>query len=361
MADSRAGWIALNLIPGIGSDTYRRLLHAFGAPEEVYSASLAALEGVVNASIAHAIRAGVDEAAVRPTLDWLDKDGNHLVTLADADYPRALLETADPPPLLYLKGRRALLNAPSLAVVGSRNATPQGLRDAEAFAAALSANGYCVVSGLALGIDAAAHRGALRGAGSTLAVVGTGLDIVYPARNRDLAHEIAQHGAILSEFPLGTPSRAGHFPRRNRLISGLSRGVLVVEAAAQSGSLITARLAGEQGRDVFAIPGSIHSPLSKGCHQLIRQGAKLVESANDILEELQGFAPPPPAENCAPCAAVPAEYAPILAHLGHAPLDADTLAERGGLTADAVCAILLRMELDGLVAALPGGLYQRIT
>lgn len=360
MPDGRACWIALNLVPGVGSDTYRRLLQAFGEPEQIYASASSALETVAGPAIARAIRAGVDETAVKPTLDWLTQEGNHLVTLADTDYPRALLETADPPPLLYLKGRRDLLNAPSLAMVGSRNATPQGLRDAEAFARALSESGYCVVSGLALGIDAAAHRGALQGGGSTLAVVGTGLDIVYPARNRGLAHQIAQHGAILSEFPLGTPSRAGHFPRRNRIISGLSRGVLVVEAAAQSGSLITARLAGEQGREVFAIPGSIHSPLSKGCHQLIRQGAKLVESASDILEELGGFAPASRSPADPSIAEIPPEYAPLMAHLGHAPVDADTLAERSGLTADAVCAILLHMELDGLVAALPGGFYQLI-
>lgn len=356
--DDRADWVALNLIPGLGSETFRSLLQAFGEPERIFAASYAALSGVVKPDIARAIAAGPDQEAVVPTLEWLAATGNHLVTLADPDYPHLLLETPDPPPLFYLKGRRELLNSPALAVVGSRNATPQGMRDAESFSRTLSEGGFCIVSGLALGIDTAAHTGGLAGRGSTLAIVGTGLDIVYPARNRALAHRIAEQGAILSEFPLGTSAKAGHFPRRNRLISGLSRGCLVVEAAAQSGSLITARLAAEQGREVFAIPGSIHSPLAKGCHRLIKQGAKLVESAQDILEELgtpfPAAAPPAPAEP------PKAEFSALLALLGGAPAGVDTLAERSGLTAETVCAILLNMELDGLVASLPGGFYQRL-
>ena len=225
-------------------------------------------------------------AQIERTVAWLAQPGNHVLTLADAAYPARLLEIADPPTLLYAKGRIDLLSAPSVAVVGSRNATAAGLENAEQFSAALVEAGWTVVSGLALGIDTAAHRGSLKAvtaasavAAATVAVVGTGLDIVYPSRNRALAHQIAEAGCILSEYPLGMPAIAANFPRRNRLISGLSRGVLVVEAAARSGSLITARMAAEQGRDVFAIPGSMHSPLSRGCHQLIRQGAKLVESA----------------------------------------------------------------------------------
>ncbi len=355
--DDRAYWVALNLIPGLGAGTFRALLQSFGEPERIFAASRAALGDVVKPDIAAAVAAGVSEAAVTPTLEWLAAPENHLVTLADPDYPPLLLEIPDPPPLLYLKGRRELLGAPALAVVGSRNATPQGMRDGENFSRALSEGGFCIVSGLALGIDTAAHAGGLAGRGSTLAVVGTGLDIVYPARNRPLAHRIAEEGAILSEFPLGISARAGHFPRRNRLISGLSRGCLVVEAAAQSGSLITARLAAEQGREVFAIPGSIHSPLAKGCHRLIKQGAKLVESAQDILEEL-GTALP----TTAPTDPSPpkAEFSALLAHLGDAPTSVDALAQRSGLTAETVCAMLLHMELDGLVASLPGGLYQRL-
>ena len=245
---------------------------------------------VVEGGIASAIAQGVEEDKLVSALAWLAEPDNRLLTLADNEYPKTLLEISDPPPLLYVKGDISRLNQPCIAVVGSQNATPQGLNTAEAFSHALADAGWCVVSGMALGIDGAAHRGALVGSASTIAVVGTGLDIVYPARHRELAHEIAQKGAMISEFPLGTAPISSNFPRRNRIISGLTRGVLVVEANRHSGSLITARLAGEQGREVFAIPGSIHSPLSKGCHLLIKQGAKLVDSIHDILEEL-GNAP----------------------------------------------------------------------
>ena len=257
-----------------------------------------------------------------------------------------------------MKGSAPLLNGKSLAIVGSRNPTPQGEANASAFAAELAAAGLSIVSGLALGIDAAAHRGAMKAGGHTIAVIGTGADRIYPARNRELAHAICEHGAILSEFPLGTPPLPGNFPRRNRLIAGLSRGCLVVEAAARSGSLITARLAADFGREVFAIPGSIHSPLSKGCHQLIRQGAKLVESAQDVLEEL-GWA-------SATASALPAASAAqgtdaLLMALGHDPCTIDVLAARAGLTPDALLAMLLQLELEGHVASLPGGRYQRLT
>ena len=270
-----------------------------------------------------------------------------------------MLEIADPPPLLYGRGRRELLRSTGIAVVGSRNGTPQGLQNAEAFGEALSKAGLCVVSGLALGIDAAAHRGGLRGQGSSIAVVGTGLDLVYPAKNKALAVELGESGLILSEFSLGTPALAGNFPRRNRIISGLSKGCLVVEAALASGSLITAKLAGEHGREVFAIPGSIHSPFSKGCHQLIKQGAKLVESAQDILEEL-GAIPPSPKPSSP--ARGPADDAsdPLLAALGFDPVGFDALMERTGAAPDALSAKLVEWEIAGLVAALPGGKYQRL-
>ena len=252
-----------------------------------------------------------------------------------------------------MRGRRELLARPCLAVVGSRNATPQGASDAERFARAFSDAGLTIVSGLALGIDAAAHRGGLEGAGSTIAVLGTGADILYPQRNRELGERIARDGLIVSEFPLGTPPHGANFPRRNRVISGLARGCLVVEAALASGSLITARFAAEQGREVFAIPGSIHSPHSKGCHALIKQGAKLVESAQDLLQELGVEA-----AVAASTAAVPAD-AGLLAQLGYDPCDIDTICARSGLTADRVSAMLLQLELDGKVARLPGGQYQR--
>jgi DNA processing protein len=346
-------WLALCLIPGLGPEGARRLLAAFGAPDKVLGAGAAALVPHAGRELAQAIAAGPDRGRLEAALSWLGDPANGIVTWADADYPGRLLETADPPPLLYLKGRRELLKAPALAVVGSRNATPQGLANAEGFARALSQAGLAIVSGLALGIDAAAHRGGLNGPGSSIAVVGTGLDIVYPAGNRPLARELAAQGLLVSEFPLGMPALAGNFPRRNRLISGLSLGVLVVEAAAKSGSLITARLALEQGREVFAIPGSIHSPLAKGCHALIKQGAKLAEHANDILEEL-GY----PGVPVAPAAAVRGNR--LLELLGHDPVDVDTLCERSGLPAREVAAALLELELAGQVASLPGGKYQRL-
>jgi DNA processing protein len=355
--DEALDWVALSLVPGLGGEGYRRLLSAFGPPDRIRAAGLAALSAVVERKVAAAIADGPDGEILDQTRAWLAQPGNHLVTLADPDYPQGLLEIPDPPPLLYVKGRRELLNQPALAVVGSRNATAQGKKDAQSFAEVLSASGLCIVSGLALGIDAAAHAGGLAGPGSSVAVVGTGLDIVYPAANRALAHQLAEQGAIVSEFALGTPSMAQNFPRRNRIISGLSRGVLVVEAAVRSGSLITARLAGEQGREVFAIPGSIHSALSKGCHRLIKQGAKLVESAQDILEEL-GWAAAIPVR-AAGAADGEAPHA-FLVHLGHEPCGIDALVERTGLTAERVSSILLELELAGRVASLPGGLYQAI-
>jgi DNA processing protein len=354
-AEDSRDWIGLSLITGLGGETFRRLLSAFGAPQQIYATSVSALCHHVSTDIARQIADGPDESALAPALAWLGQPGNSIVTLADSAYPQTLLEIPDPPPLLYVKGNAAYLNHPAIAVVGSRNATPQGLKNAEAFAQALSEAGWCVVSGLALGVDGASHRGALRGPGSTIAVVGTGLDIVYPARHRELAHEICAKGVIVSEFALGEPSKAANFPRRNRLISGLARGVLVVEANLESGSLITARLAGEQGREVFAIPGSIHSPLSKGCHRLIKQGAKLVDSIHDILEELGGA----PISQASP--EVPDDAAhPLLDQMGYEAVAIDTLTQRSGLTSDQVSAMLLTLELEGKVASLPGGRYQRV-
>ena len=353
-------WIALSLIPGLGQESLRRLLSEFGLPERVFEATYASLCKLVAADVARVIADNHQPQGVDRALAWLERPGNHLLTLADSEYPPALLQLADPPALLYVKGRVELLCAPAmLAIVGSRNATPQGLIDAHAFAAALSEAGVTIVSGLALGIDAAAHRGALQGRGSTIAVVGTGLDSVYPARNRALAHELAERGALISEFPLGTPAAAGNFPRRNRLISGLAQGCLVVEAALSSGSLITARLAAEQGRDVFALPGSIHSPLAKGSHRLIKQGAKLVESAEDIMEEFKWAAAEQP-DSSAAGDPPPPQLNALLGCLGAAPTGIDALIERSGLPAQKVVAILLQLELEGEVAALPGARYQRI-
>jgi DNA processing protein len=356
-------WFALEAIPGLGADGVRRLLGHFGGIEQVFAAPTTLLRGLVGDKIAEAIANGPQAELPDSVSAWLSGTDAHFVTCADPAYPPLLNDLPGAPPWLYIKGSPEVLRRPLFAIVGSRNATPQGRRDATAFAQVLAEAGLTIISGLAEGIDTAAHEGGLAGNGSGVAVVGTGLDRVYPAKNRNLAHRLAAGGAIVSEFALGTPPRPGHFPRRNRLISGLALGVLVVEAAPQSGSLITARLAGEQGREVFAIPGSIHSPLSKGCHQLIRQGAKLVESAEDILEELRGSWAPTqrrasrPAEAMAPEPDSP--EASLLSCLDSTPTSLDQLVARSGLTVDRLSAMLLTLELEGRVASLPGGFYQR--
>ena len=355
--DAWAGWLRLMLTPGVGGDTARRLLAAFGLPEALWTHSPSAWETVTSARVARAMQ------AVPPTLDasldrlmeWLSHDHHEVITLADTRYPAALLQTADPPLMLYVLGRvEALTHPRQLAIVGSRNPTPQGESNARQFARCLAEADVCVVSGLALGIDGAAHAGALEGNGTTIAVVGTGLDTVYPKRHEALARRIAEHGAVVSEYPLGTPPLAAHFPQRNRIIAGLSQGTLVVEAAIRSGSLITARLAAEQGREVFAIPGSIHAPQSRGCHALIRQGAKLVESAQDILEDMRlveapGTTRPAPA----------ADEDSLLKAMGFDPVGLDALQARTGLDTATLQARLLELELDGQIGRLPGGLMQR--
>jgi DNA processing protein len=361
-------WLSLLAAPGIGSANARRLLKAFGSPEAVMQAASGQLVAIVgDAAVATALQRGPDDLdeQTHRTLAWLaenDRDGAHdagqrrLLFLGDADYPDSLLNSPDPPVMLYLRGRVELLARPSVAIVGSRNATAQGEQNARSFAEHFSRHGLTVVSGLAAGIDAAAHEGALNGHGSTVAVVGTGIDRIYPRRNEALARRIVDQGLMVSEYPLGMLPLAPNFPRRNRLIAGLSLGTLVVEAAAQSGSLITAREAADAGREVFAIPGSIHSPQSRGCHQLLRQGAKLVEVADDVLEELRlGRMASPPLSAASP---TPAD--PLLEALGFDPQPLDALAQRTGLPTDRLLARLLELELAGQVARLPGGLYQRI-
>lgn len=349
-----ASWLTLSQIPGLGNEGLRRLLQAFGSPTVILATPAATLKQVVRPAVANAIVKDLNDDVLVPVSIWLEDPLNHIVTLADADYPQTLLNIPDPPILLYVKGRLDLLNHSSLAIVGSRNASAQGVRNAEAFAQAVSEADLCVVSGMAHGIDTAAHLGGLRDRGSSVAVVGTGLDKVYPAANRELAHQLALDGALISEFPLGTPPLANNFPRRNRIISGLSLGCLVVEASLQSGSLITARMALEQGREVFAIPGSIHLPQVKGCHALIKQGAKLVENPRDILDELGCYSAP------ANSTSNIQQPHPIFAHLGFDPLDIDSLSQLSGLTINALSAILLQLELDGQVTTLAGGMYQRI-
>ena len=360
-----ASWLQLTLAPGLGAVTIRKLLSQFGLPEKVIAAGRSELARFAGNDAVQALGSDAVAKAVAQALAWVEQPGNVIVTLADAAYPKLLLEIGDPPAVLYCRGRTELLNRPALAMVGSRNATVQGNSNAEQFARSFSTAGLTIVSGLAQGIDAAAHRGGLAGNGSTIAVLGTGVDIAYPQANAALAAEIAAHGLLVSEFALGSKALAHNFPRRNRLISGLAQGCLVVEAALASGSLITARAAAEQGREVFAVPGSIHSPLSKGCHALIKSGAKLAESAEDVLSELaafrrSGIAPP----RAAPIEAAPAGLGgadePLLACMGFDPADVDSLCSRAGLPAEKVSAELLRLELAGRVTVLPGGLYQRL-
>lgn len=386
-------WLRLSAADGIGSLTATRLLQAFGLPERIFAQSAQALSAGLKPLQVKALLEPAKElpALIESTFNWLDAaPANTLrkaVCLADSDYPKALLQLPDPPVLLYVTGSAAVYEhvatketANDIAIVGSRNATPQGLSNARSFAKAFAQSGLHIVSGLALGIDGAAHEGALdaqldfgNAAGSTIAVVGTGLDRVYPKRHHDLAHRIVQHGLIISEFPIGTPPLAENFPRRNRIIAALTQGTLVVEAAIQSGSLITARQALDLGKEVFAIPGSIHSPQSKGCHHLIKQGAKLVESAQDVIEELP-IQPTNHLVNAMISGALNADSMPangannlknaqenpLFEALGYDPISLDSLIDRTGIPAAQLQVKLLELELLGEVARLPGGLFQRM-
>jgi DNA processing protein len=386
--DELSGWLRLTLTPRVGNETSRKLLAAFGSPESVFRQPLAALGHVVSQAQATALRQVPPDLAklLAITCKWLESpEKHHLAMLGDSNYPVALLNIEDPPLMLYLLTSGQPLSKDffsqgvlkSVAIVGSRTPTPQGLATAHQFGRALSEAGMTVISGMAQGIDGAAHQGAIEGAASgvianhlaTIAVVGTGLDRVYPSSHRALAHAIAQHGVIVSEYPLGTPPLAANFPKRNRIISGLSQGTLVVEAALKSGSLITARMASEQGREVFAIPGSIHSGNSRGCHALIRQGAKLVETVEDILEELepqyQATASIKPSSSPAKAEAVNFsdeldEDDALVQALGFDPVSLDALQARTGMDTPSLQAQLMTLELDGRIARLPGGLFQRI-
>ena len=363
-------WLRLTLTPGVGSESARKLLAAFGLPHTLWQQPATALRQLLSAAQVDALRSEPEALAalLTQTWDWLqtaqtDGVARRIVVLGDAQYPASLLRIDDPPLMLYLMGNA---NWPdlthSIAMVGSRNPSPQGLSNARNFARVLGQAGLTVVSGLALGIDAAAHEGALDSVApgtqrlATIAVVGTGLDRVYPRRHLDLAHRIARNGLLVSEYALGTPPLSANFPRCNRLIAGLAQGTLVVEAALKSGSLITARLSAEQGKDVFAIPGSIHSTQARGCHALIKQGAKLVESVQDVLEELKIDSPADaPARDDL---STPAQG--LLAFLGFDPVGLDALQARCGLEMADLQAQLMALELDGQVARLPGGLFQRL-
>jgi DNA processing protein len=348
----------------VGARTFLALLERFGEPRGVFDCGRGELAACGLAEETQTYLKNPDWKAVDQVFAWLQDARNHVLLLHDPAYPRLVKELSDAPPVLYVRGDPAVLSRAQLAMVGSRNPTPAGVENAHQFARHLGDVGLTITSGLALGVDAASHRGALAVQAQTIAIAGTGLDRVYPSAHRELAHEIAERGALVSEFPLGTAPVAKNFPRRNRIISGLSLGVLVVEAAPSSGSLITARLAAEQGREVFAIPGSIHNPLARGCHALIRQGAKLVETANDVLEELRAFSaarPAAAAESAGNVAhGMDVEAANLLNHMGFDPMPVDHLVERSGLTTEAVSSMLLLLELRGYVCSTAGGQYMRL-
>ncbi|VAX14319.1 Rossmann fold nucleotide-binding protein Smf possibly involved in DNA uptake [hydrothermal vent metagenome] len=367
-ADRLSAWLALNRARHLGPVSIQRLLEYYPSAVDIFAASASGLAACgLNSRQVESLLAP-DWAAVEIDLRWQEQDRAHICVLDDAAYPVLLRQIPDPPPVLYLFGHPEVVNNQQIAVVGSRTPTPMGKETAHEFATQLAALGWVVTSGLAHGIDAAAHRGAVSVGGRSIAVVGTGLDRVYPARHRKLAHEIAENGLLISEFPLGSPPRPGHFPRRNRIISGLSQGVLVVEAALRSGSLITARLALEQGREVFAVPGSIRNSQARGCNTLIREGAKLVQTVKDIVEEFADFVAPasadaikepqePIEDNLVTRFELDGDYCKVLENVGYEPTSVDKVVERSGLTVDAVCSMLLVLELQGYVATMSGGRY----
>lgn len=364
-------WLALLHCPGIGPTRFHQLAARYSSPQQVFE-SVNDDEQLSGSRIpAKSLKwlRNPDWSTIDKDLHWLESDASHhIVPLNAREYPALLREIDTPPPLLFVKGDLQILNMPQLGVVGSRNPSSGGWQNAFNFAKSLSLSGLTITSGLALGIDTASHLGALDGRGLTIAVTGTGLDRVYPAKNHSLAHSITEQGAIVSELPIGTPPLADNFPRRNRIISGMSLGTLVVEAAPRSGSLITARLAAEQGREVFAIPGSIHNPLARGCHSLIRQGAKLIEYEDDILNELgpllqlsiereEKESPHRPTNS----AALSPDQQVVMEKMGHDPITIDCLVERCDLTTDELSSILLVLELQGMVCSAAGGLYSRVS
>ncbi len=346
--------------PGMGSKTILHVLDHL-EPAQVFSAPHGKLlESGLKESTIHAIKS-LDWSLVEKDMEWLSQTGNHALTIQDLNYPAQLKEIDNPPPVLFVRGNIDLLRQPQIAIVGSRNPSTQGLQTALEFAETLAKFGFTITSGLALGIDAASHQGALKASGHTIAVAGTGLDRVYPARHKELATEIVKNGALISEFPPGTTAKANHFPRRNRIISGLCLGLLVVEAAKQSGSLITARLALEQNREVFAIPGSIHNPLARGCNALIREGAKLVETTDDIFEELGEYnqiheqTHPEKKQS-----ALDPEQQNLLNSVMFNPTTIDYLVQESGLSVEIISSTLLILELQGYITSAAGGNYIRL-
>ncbi|ENS9201631.1 DNA-protecting protein DprA [Neisseria gonorrhoeae] len=390
--DERFAWLQLAFTPYIGAESFLLLMRSFGSAQNALSAPAEQVAPAVRHK--HALEAwrnaekrALARQAAEAALEWEMRDGCRLMLLQDEDFPEMLTQGLTAPPVLFLRGNVRLLHKPSAAIVGSRHATPQAMRIAKDFGRALGGKGIPTVSGMASGIDTAAHQGALEAEGGTIAVWGTGIDRIYPPANKNLAYEIAEKGLIVSEFPIGTRPYAGNFPRRNRLIAALSQVTLVVEAALESGSLITADLAAEMGREVMAVPGSIDNPHSKGCHKLIKDGAKLTECLDDILNECPGllqntgassysinkdtpdtgrravqtaYAPPPAAKMPSEGAAGGTAVGGILDKMGFDPIHPDVLAGQLAMPAADLYAALLELELDGSVAAMPGGRYQRI-
>lgn len=364
--DEISFWLALWRVKGVGARAYITLLETFSSPSQVFSSSTtelkqAGLSDDVVGQIKH-----FDFSAIEQDLSWLEKDDCHVMCWSDADYPLLLKEIPDPPPILFIRGERSILNSLQIAVVGTRTPSPLAVETTHAFAKNFATFGLTVTSGLALGIDQAAHRGALEATGKTIAVAATGLDRVYPASHKSLAEKIIKTGALVSEFPCGTEPKPGYFPRRNRIISGLSLGVLVVEAAIKSGTLVTAKHAMEQGREVFAMPGSIHNPLAKGCHHLIRQGAKLVETAEDVLEDLGnlslvalGDISNAGKKNVPKTSSLEGDYLVLLEKIAFDPTSVDDLIALTDFTAEEISSMLLVLELQGLVSSAPGGLFYR--
>ncbi len=368
-------WIKLWRVSGVGSKYFQRLLDSFDSPADVFNASSSSLKHAgISQNLANAILDDKDSDSATTDLEWLNTaDDHYIISIQCPEYPTLLKQTDSPPPLLYVHGNLSIINDPQLAIVGSRNPTQSGMTSAYDFSKHLGQTGLCITSGLALGIDGSAHQGALDANAPTIAVIATGIDRVYPAKHRNLAHQIVENGAIISEFPIGTQPRSSNFPRRNRIISGLAHGTLVVEAALKSGSLITARLASEQGREVFAIPGSIHNPLAKGCHQLIRQGAKLVENAQDILEEMSAVIDlskidQSPITTTSEKTEISTENKKdedpdnqlLLGKMGYDAISIDSLVASTGFKPESIAAMLLILELQNKVSSNGGGTYTRI-
>jgi DNA processing protein len=382
MQDPRFYSLVLHRLPHVGAVTFNRLVSLFGSPEAALGQPSQQLEALVDTEtllVIQEFQSNPETSAIGRNalvdLEWIDAQlGVHLLSVADSSYPELLQKIPNFPPLLFVRGDIHLLSLPQIAIVGSRNPSSGGGENAYRFAEFLAANGFAITSGLALGVDAAAHQGALAAQGKTIAVMGTGLDMIYPSRHRPLAQQIIDTGgALVSELPLGSSSKAANFPQRNRIISGLSCGVLVVEAAIQSGSLITAKAAMQQSREVFAIPGSIHNPLARGCHQLIRQGATLVETGQDIVDQLQGMlgyqrekliklqekaAKKTELDEKALDCLSPAEQQLIYA-MGYDPVNIDDLVERTGIAVGSVAAQMIGLEIKGYVQQIGAG-YQRV-